>query len=112
MLRMALLHCGSWLAQGAFFFVFTRALAEPAWSELPRYSGAYALAYVAGLIAFFAPGGIGVRESGLGLLLGTVAAGELPAHLLAVAARLWTIAGEIVVLGIALATRSGPEGHR
>jgi hypothetical protein len=69
------------------------------------YAGAYALAYVVGLVAVFAPGGIGIREGALGHLLGGAAAADVPVHVVAVASRLWAIAGEVLVLGVAVAVR-------
>ncbi len=52
------------------------------------------------------PGGW-YRPAGAGtdLLLGANGAVEIPVHLLAVAARLWAIAAELVVLALALTLR-------
>jgi hypothetical protein len=60
---------------------------------------------VAGLLAIFAPGGIGIREAALALLIAPVLGEHAPAHLIAVATRLWSILAEIVVLALALGVR-------
>lgn len=106
LIRFALLQCLVWVGHGVSFYLFAGAFGETAATEFPRYAGAYALAYVFGLIALFAPGGIGVREGALGILLGAVQSGADTVHTLAVAARLWAITAEILVLGVAVALRA------
>ena len=56
---------------------------------------AFAVAYVAGYIAIFAPAGAGIREGVLVVLLQPIMAREA-AVVLAVIARLWTIALELI----------------
>ena len=56
---------------------------------------AFAAAYVAGYIAIFAPAGAGIREGVLVVLLQPIMAREA-AVVLAVIARLWTIALELI----------------
>ena len=56
---------------------------------------AFAAAYVAGYIAIFAPAGAGIREGVLVVLLQPIMAREA-AVVLAVIARLWTIALEVI----------------
>ncbi len=63
------------------------------------------LSHVTGLVAVFAPGGLGVREGMLGYLLGAAAPADLPVNVVAVAARLWSIAAEALVLIVALTLR-------
>ena len=106
LVRFAALQCLVWVGHGVSFYLFAGALGETVWAEFPRYAGAYALAYVFGLIALFAPGGIGVREGALGLLLGAVQSGAETVHTLAVAARLWAITAEVLVLGLAVALKA------
>ncbi|MEZ5066701.1 MAG: hypothetical protein R3B81_18400 [bacterium] len=103
--RFAVLQCLAWVGHGVSFYVFARALASPPVSELARFAGSYSLAYVGGLVALFAPGGLGVREGLLGVMLGTVGLGDLPVHVLAVAARLWAIGAEILVFALAMLLR-------
>jgi len=104
-LRAAALFALSWLAHGAAFLHFASAFGPVRWSDLPPFTGAYVLAHVTGLVAIFAPGGIGVREGILAHFVGSVGPAELPAHVVAVAARLWSIAAEVLVLVLAVTLR-------
>lgn len=75
-------------------------------------AGAYCLAWVAGFLAFWAPGGLGVREL---VLIGALSVALPPAvrerftgdpndptlEALAIVARLWTIAAELAVAAVA-----------
>jgi uncharacterized membrane protein YbhN (UPF0104 family) len=76
-----------WVAYGAAFWLTGRALFAVSISELPRYTGVFALSWLAGLVAVFAPGGIGVREAVIvGLLGGRL--GEPEAIVLAATSRI------------------------
>jgi hypothetical protein len=58
-----------WGLYGLAFWTTGRALFAIPVADLPRYIGVFALAWLAGLVAFFAPGGIGVREAVIAALL-------------------------------------------
>jgi uncharacterized membrane protein YbhN (UPF0104 family) len=58
-----------WGLYGIAFWTTGRALFAIPASEISRYIGVFALAWLAGLVAFFAPGGIGVREAVIAALL-------------------------------------------
>jgi glycosyltransferase 2 family protein len=58
-----------WGLYGIAFWTTGRALFAIPASDIPRYVGVFALAWLAGLVAFFAPGGIGVREAVIAALL-------------------------------------------
>jgi hypothetical protein len=78
-------------------------------------AGAYCLAWIAGFLFIFAPGGMGVRElvfvSAISFALpravrehlGDPAARTALLYFLALLLRLWTIAGELLLAGIAVA---------
>jgi hypothetical protein len=102
--RIAAAFFVMWLAHGIVFWVFCTAFAPLPYHAIPASAGSFCLAYVAGLAAIIAPGGIGVREEILGHALERILP-EGPVHVLAVSARLWTMAAEIVVLAVALALR-------
>lgn len=104
-LRLVLLFAIAWFGHGIAFLQFASAFGDVGWSDLPAFTGAYVLAHVTGLVAVFAPGGIGVREGILGYFLASVAPPDLPAHVVAVAGRLWSIAAELLVLGLAVGLR-------
>ena len=89
-----------WVAYGVAFWLFGRALLGDAAPALLPAAAAFIGSYVAGIIAVFAPGGLGVREAALVALLAPVV-GPAPALLLAIASRLWLVALEIVTaLGV------------
>ncbi len=62
----------SWLLLGAHCWALVVAFDGPTWSSLPGSIGGFALAYVAGVVAVFAPAGAGVREAVLAASLAGV----------------------------------------
>jgi glycosyltransferase 2 family protein len=58
-----------WAIYGLAFWMTGRALFAIPAADLPHYMGVFALAWLAGLVAVFAPGGIGVREAVIVALL-------------------------------------------
>jgi hypothetical protein len=105
-LRWIALFALAWAAHGAVFSLFASAFGALGWADVRALTGAWSLAYVVGLAAVVVPGGIGVREGVLGFLLGPVVGADVPVHVVAVASRVWAIAGELVVLGLAAALRA------
>ncbi len=96
-----------WVLQGISFFLLARSWADLSWAELPRLTGAYAVSYVAGLLAVFAPGGIGVRESLLGILLQPLVQQGLPVNLAVVSSRVLSMVAEAIVLAAAIGIHFG-----
>jgi glycosyltransferase 2 family protein len=76
-----------WGLYGVAFWTTGRALFGVPGSDLPRYVGVFALAWLAGLVAIFAPGGIGVREAVIAALLRNKL-GEADAIVLAATSRI------------------------
>jgi len=68
--------------------------------------GVLAVASCAGVLAIIAPGGVGVREGVLSLLLVSCGVAEGVAAGAAILSRLWMIAVELAVTGVAFAVRS------
>ncbi|HXH95939.1 MAG TPA: hypothetical protein VNH40_01900 [Gaiellaceae bacterium] len=64
-----LLYLSAWSAIGVGFWLCARGLVPVPAHDLPVYAGAYGVAWVAGLVAIYAPGGLGVREAVLVALL-------------------------------------------
>ena len=94
-----------WLLYGASFWALGRGLGI-ANLDLPTASATFALGYVLGLLALFAPGGVGVREFTLIALL-TPSIGGGAAIGLSVASRLQlTLTEAIAGLAALLASRS------
>jgi len=84
-----------WVGYGLAFWLFGRALLGGAAPMLLLAATAFIASYVAGIMAVFAPGGILVREAALVAALGSHIGADR-AFLLAVSARLWLIALEII----------------
>jgi glycosyltransferase 2 family protein len=76
-----------WGLYGLAFWTTARALFAIPASDIPRYIGIFALAWLVGLVAFFAPGGIGVREAVIAALL-TGRLGQADAIVLAATSRI------------------------
>jgi hypothetical protein len=109
-LRATLLYLPAWLILGAGFWLCARGLVAAPARDLAFYIGAFAVAFLAGLVAVYAPGGLGVREAVLvGLLSGRIGAAD--ALVVAAASRLMLIVVDVVLAGVATATlrRGGPR---
>jgi uncharacterized membrane protein YbhN (UPF0104 family) len=91
-----------WLVYGVAFWLFGRALFGSAGPALGPSIAIYTAAYVAGIIAIIAPGGLGVREAALTAALTPVIGGE-KALVMALASRLWLLAVEVVTASLVLA---------
>lgn len=92
---LLLLSAISWAASGAAFYLFLTAFAPLGPATLAAVVAMNALAWIVGFAAFFAPGGLGFKEAALTLLL----AGLMPASAaasMAIVARLWSIAAEVL----------------
>lgn len=102
-------------AYGLAFWLTGRALFAVPASQLGVYIGTFALAWLAGLAAVFAPGGIGVREAVIAALL-TSRLGEAHAIVLAATSRIVLFAIDLVlgVLSLSLPAllRRQPAGAR
>src|SRR2546427_93034 len=99
----------SLLTYGVAFWLLARGLGLPGALPVARAAGVFALGYILGLLALFAPGGVGVREVVLiGLL--TPALGGGGAVALSVASRILLTLTEVAApLGALLITRAAKE---
>jgi uncharacterized membrane protein YbhN (UPF0104 family) len=99
----------SWAVYGGAYYLFVRALTPLSPAALPVMAGVNALSFVAGVLTPL-PGGLGVREAAMQrLLLPLLPAGV--AGVISIAARLWSVAGELIGGALVLAfTRGGVEG--
>lgn len=89
-----------WGLLGTAFFLFIKSFCLISVSQLLVVTGIYAVAWSIGFLSVITPSGLGVREGVLSLLLTTV----LPpatATLVALLARLWTLAAELLLGGVA-----------
>lgn len=88
------LTVGAWVAYGLSLWALSRALGHPPVLPVGLAVGGFALAYSAGLLALFAPGGVVVREGVLVALL-TPSLGAGPALTLSLASRLTLTVAEL-----------------
>lgn len=99
----------SWIAHGTAFWLLARGLGLPGSLPIATALGVFSLGYVLGLLALFAPGGVGVREVVLiGLLTPALGAGGAVA--LTVASRILLTLTEVAApLTVLLLTRETTE---
>ena len=96
----AVITLASWCAYGLAFWLLARGLLPGPWPGLRTAVGVFAAGYLVGLLALFAPGGVGVRElMFVGLLAPTMGSGAALA--LTLGSRLLLTATEV---GAALGT--------
>lgn len=89
---------GAWLLQGTGFWLFLTATAGSS-PSLPAAIGICAIGYLAGYLAFFTPGGLGVREGVYALLLGSYLSAPV-ALAVAFLVRLWLTLIELILAGV------------
>jgi uncharacterized membrane protein YbhN (UPF0104 family) len=96
------LNLPTWLLLGGSFWLCAHGLLGVPEHDIAFYAGAFAVAWLAGLVAIYAPGGIGVREAVLvALLSGRIGAAD--ALVIAAASRLIFILVDALLAGIASA---------
>ncbi len=91
--RWLALYVVNWGIYTTAFWLLYLSFGE--WKTFIEVGPAFALAYVAGYLAVFAPAGAGIREGFLVLLLRSTMSGEA-ALVLALVARVWTTAVELL----------------
>ena len=95
----------SWLLFGLAFLIFIKAMAQASFGMYPGLTGAFAFSVNVGFLALFVPGGIGVREGILVLLLSSLFPDLFPvpvATLISLLARLWVTVAELLCFLIAV----------
>ena len=99
LLRYLGLYVLNWLVFGGTLFVFIRSfyLVDP--SSILYLTGAFSLAGMIGILAFFTPSGLGVREGVLALFLNQVMPTSV-AIVAAVASRIWLTVVELASAGV------------
>lgn len=105
---IAALGCAvAWLLYGAAFHLMQIAILGPSTGDVVRSTAAFTASYILGFVAFFSPGGAGIRESAMYKLLvgfGIVSAGG-QAWLIVVASRIWLTIIEVLPGLVLLAIR-------
>lgn len=102
-LKVVLMFIGNWLIVGFGFFMLVRSV-NPAvgWNEMLFCAGVYGISAIMGILAIFAPSGLGVREgiimAGLMLIMP-----ESDAAVISVVSRLWQTVAELILAAAAFA---------
>ncbi len=91
-----------WVPFGLGFWALVAAFAPVGVEEAPALAGTLALAGTAGLVAVFAPAGVGVREGVLMALLPQMIGTEA-AIVVGLGSRLWFTAAELACAGLGIA---------
>ncbi len=102
-LRATALFTGGYLlnsfAAGLAFVLVVASLGDIGWNDVPLLVGAYSLAAVVGIAAFFAPAGLGVREAVLAGFITPILASPVAASAV-VLVRVLTIIADILFIGL------------
>lgn len=109
-LNILQVHMLLWCCQGIAFFLFVRSFTFVPWKHVGILSACYAFAWIVGFLSFLTPGGLGVREGLLGLLL----ANYVPtsqATLIALLCRVWILSAELVLAGTAFFLHKTADRH-
>ena len=102
-LKVVLMFIGNWLIVGFGFFILVRSV-NPAvgWNEMLFCAGVFGISAIMGILAIFAPSGLGVREgiilAGLMLIMP-----ESDAAVISVISRMWQTIAELMLAGGAFA---------
>lgn len=102
-LKVVLMFIGNWLIVGFGFFLLVRSV-NPAvgWDQMLFCAGIFGVSAIIGILAVFAPSGLGVREgiilAGLMLIMP-----ESDAAVISVVSRLWQTAAELILAAAAFA---------
>lgn len=90
-----------WTINGFAFWLFVRSITEISWQAIPAFIAMNAAAYFVGYASFITPSGLGFREASLAFLLGAFFPAPV-AVAIAFLARLWSISGEFLGVGLAV----------
>ena len=93
-------HSLLWMCQGLAVFLFVRSFVLVSLTDAGLLTACFAFAWIVGFLSFLTPGGLGIREGLLGVLL----ANYMPpsqATLVALLCRLWMLSAEILLAGTA-----------
>jgi len=97
-LKMFFYYCIGYLFFGAGFFFLVKSMVYISFSNILGIIGIFELASILGVLAVFAPSGLGVRDGILVLLLQIYFPLSM-AVLISLIARIWATLGEIGILG-------------
>lgn len=102
--RISISFIVNWLLWSLAFYFFVSALSLESVNVILGFTFPFAATFA--IIAFFAPGGLGVREGLISMSLILCGLNEVSALSIAVSSRLWFLIGEVFLFFIALYLKS------
>jgi len=102
LLQLSVYFLGLWIAQIVGFYFLINSIYPINISKVSHLAAAYTLSWMSGFVVIFAPGGLGVREGVMSLLLSSFIPSPL-AIAISFLSRVWITVFEIVVFFIGLA---------
>ena len=99
-LRLIGIYLLLWVYSGIAFFLFVKSIYAIHVTQFPIIMSIYAFAWSFGFMSLVTPGGLGVREGVLSVLL-TACLPPATATLVALLSRAWAIGVEIILAGVA-----------
>ena len=111
MLKVVVLFILNWMIVGTGFYILSKSMWDIPVGNLMYVGGIYGLSAVAGILALFAPSGIGVREGVMVLGLSVILPQEI-AVIISVVSRLWQSVAEIILILFAMIISHIRKGKR
>ena len=99
-LHLTIIYLLVWICLGISFFLFAKSIYPIHITQFPIITSIFAFAWSIGFMTLVTPGGLGVREGILSLLL-TSCLPPATATLIALLSRIWVICIEIILAGVA-----------
>lgn len=103
-LKLSAYFFGVWLCQIAGFYTLINSIFPIPLTQLAHLAAAYTLSWITGFIVLFAPGGLGVREGMMSLLLAPILPSPL-AVAISFISRIWITLFETVMFFVGLGIR-------
>jgi uncharacterized membrane protein YbhN (UPF0104 family) len=100
-----------WVVEGIGFYFFVDSVYPAAPQYILFLTGALAISSILGLVAIFAPSGLGVREGALVYLLSFMMVTPV-AVVISILTRIWMTLIEIGLIGVVYLLRQLPKGKK
>ena len=110
-LKLLLFYILIWLVNCAAFYFLANSIYQTPISKFLSFSGIYTIAGVSGLLAIFAPAGLGVKEGMLTILLSLHIPTSI-ATIIALLNRIWFVLTEMVCVGLSILFAKGVKGRQ
>ena len=100
MVKVVLLFIGNWVIVGMGFYMLVYSIYPIPFSQMLYSGGIFALGSIIGILAIFAPSGLGVREGIIVLGLTLIMPSEY-AVIISIVSRLWATIAELILILLA-----------